>query len=194
MFKKNISFFLLLMLVSSCDDRTIDTSSYQDTAAEQGSSEIAVENSENNVSSSNIQDSETDLNNRIECPNCNGAGNLTCSKCNGNGRAHCSGCGGDGWDKNGLRCLKCDGNGIVNCETTASCSTCNGYGYGQLKMCSFCNGTTKNEQGESCVCMNPMYDISAGIIGIFSSALGVNSEHGTYIEGYPGYLFFPPDN
>lgn len=178
----------IFSLFISCDNPSSNDNPEYNQVNDSILGETVIEDSENyNGENSTEDESNTENDGRVQCPSCNGNGTVTCSSCDGNGKRHCRSCGGDGWDNNGQRCLNCDGRGIVTCSTTETCSPCQGYGYGYLVPCTVCNGTTKKEDGTSCICVG---QFSSLLTGMFGQVLNVP---GVIFKDYPGYYFTYPN-
>jgi hypothetical protein len=182
---------IFLFITTSCDSNSHSNSndfSESTEIVDSTNGEQIVSDGENYSEETEQSTTEENQNDgRVGCPFCEGNGNVTCGSCDGRGKKHCGNCGGDGWDKNGNRCLNCDGGGIVACNTTVTCSPCQGYGYGYLVPCSICNGTTKKEDGTTCSCAGQFSSI---LHGMFGEALG---DQGVIIKEYPGYYFTYPN-
>ncbi len=193
----SITLFFLLS-VTSCDSNSNSKSSDFSESTEIVDStegeQVVSDGENNNYGEEQSTAGENQNDGRVGCPFCEGNGNVLCSRCDGRGKKHCANCGGDGWDKNGNRCLNCDGGGIVSCAATATCSACQGYGYGYLVPCSICNGSTKKEDGTTCSCSSQFASITRDLL---SSALGGLTEslpdQGVLIKEYPGYYFTYPN-
>lgn len=189
---------LFLFSATSCDSNSNSNSSdfsgdaeiFDSTAGDQVVSDGENYNGEDEQSTSD----ESQNDGRVGCPFCEGNGNVTCGSCDGRGKKHCGNCGGDGWDNNGNRCLNCDGGGIVACNTTTTCSACQGYGYGYLVPCSICNGTTKKEDGTTCTCSGQFASLTRGLLSDMLGGLAGNlPDQGVLIKEYPGYYFTYPN-